>query len=88
MENQTCYCELKKEAKSKLVFEQGDLYYCGDSECKERIKAQMGEEFESSLYQGRTFEQYKSSANITYYAVLGLIGFIIGYILFTLVNLL
>lgn len=89
MENQTCYCTLKKEATAKLVFEQGDLYYCGNSECKQKIlEKKMSKELESSVYQGNTYEQYKSSADVTYYAVISIISFIIGYCLFTLISFL
>ena len=84
MEKQTCCCKEKKEATSKLVFEQGDLYYCGDPKCKEEIEKEMQEDFERTLYQGRTFEQYKTSATIHYYAVLGFIGFVFGYFLYVL----
>ena len=84
MEKQTCCCKEKREATSKLVFEQGDIYYCGDSKCKEEIEKEIQEDHERLTYQGRTFEQYKTSANIHYYAVLGFIGFAIGYFLYIL----
>jgi|688.fasta_scaffold2181797_1 hypothetical protein len=88
MKNQTCCCREKKAATSKLVFKQGNLYYCGDPKCKKDIEKEINEDYERTLYQGRTFKQYKTSANITYYAALGLIGFILGYCIFILVNLL
>lgn len=85
MEKQTCCCTLKKEAKSRIIFEEGDLYYCGDIECKERITKEVRENQERAMYQGRTFKQYQTSATILYYTFLSLIGFILGYFIFTLV---
>jgi len=89
MEKQTCYCTLKKEAKVKLVFEQGDLYYCGNSECKEKILEKVtNEEPDNFLYQGSTYNEYKLSADIAYYVTISIISFIIGYCLFTLIRFL
>ncbi len=87
MENQTCYCMLKKEAKAKLVFEQGDLYYCGNSECKEKILEKALDKGPNSfLYQGSTYKQYKSSADITYYGTISIISAILGYFIFEIIT--
>jgi len=86
MKNQTCCCKLKKKATSKLIFKEGDLYYCGETECREKIEKEIKENKERSMYQGRTYEQYRISANIAYYATLGIIGLMLGYFLFILVS--
>ena len=88
MEKQKCYCAQQKDATSKLVFKEGDLYYCGSNECKEKIEKEIREENERSMYQGRTFSQYKSSATILHYTFLVGIGLILGYFFYRLISLL
>lgn len=88
MEKQKCCCKERKDAEFKLVCEGGDLYYCGDTECKARIEKELQEDYERSIYQGRTFKQYEASSTALYYAFLILIGLMSGYFLYRLISLL